>query len=149
MADTIGMDGDVELADQLSFQLYSASRAMMSAYRRELQAYGLTYPQYLTLRAVWARDGSPVSDICAALDLDSGTVSPLISRLETEGLLVRERVGSDGRQVRVFCTDRGRELRAQLRHVPGGVAGAAGIDEDAFGALVAQLGTLREAVRGA
>ncbi|GAA1314295.1 MarR family winged helix-turn-helix transcriptional regulator [Leucobacter albus] len=142
-------DAAAALADRLSFQLYAASRALTSAYRRELQHFGLTYPQYLALRALGAGDGQPVSDLCAALELDSGTVSPLLSRLAAEGYIVRERVGADGRQVRVFCTDSGRELQARLEGVPAEVARSLALTEADFGQLCAMLGSLRDTARRA
>ncbi|RKQ90052.1 MarR family transcriptional regulator [Mycolicibacterium mucogenicum 261Sha1.1M5] len=145
----VGQDTrEIELADQLTFQLYAASRAMMSAYRKELQPFNLTYTQYLTMRAVWSGDGRPVSDLCAELELDSGTISPLLTRLEASGYISRERVSDDGRQVRVFCTPLGRELQAQLMHLPGSVAEASAISEPEIERLCGMLGTLREAVRG-
>ncbi|KAM9864816.1 Organic hydroperoxide resistance transcriptional regulator [Leucobacter aridicollis] len=145
----VGQDTrEIELADQLTFQLYAASRAMMSAYRKELQPFNLTYTQYLTMRAVWSGDGRPVSDLCAELELDSGTISPLLTRLEASGYISRERVSDDGRQVRVFCTPLGRDLQAQLMHLPGSVAEASAISEPEIERLCGMLGTLREAVRG-
>lgn len=144
----VGQDTrEIELADQLTFQLYAASRAMMSAYRKELQPFNLTYTQYLTMRAVWSGDGRPVSDLCAELELDSGTISPLLTRLEASGYISRERVSDDGRQVRVFCTPLGRDLQAQLMHLPGSVAEASAISEPEIERLCGMLGTLREAVR--
>lgn len=145
----VGQDTrEIELADQLTFQLYAASRAMVSAYRKELQPFNLTYTQYLTMRAVWSGDGRAVSDLCAVLELDSGTISPLLTRLEASGYISRERVSDDGRQVRVFCTPLGRELQAQLMHLPGSVAEASAISEPEIERLCGMLGTLREAVRG-
>lgn len=145
----VGQDTrEIELADQLTFQLYAASRAMVSAYRKELQPFNLTYTQYLTMRAVWSGDGRPVSDLCAELELDSGTISPLLTRLEASGYISRERVSDDGRQVRVFCTPLGRDLRAQLMHLPGSVAEASAISESEIERLCGMLGSLREAVRG-
>lgn len=139
---------EIELADQLTFQLYAASRAMVAAYRKELQPFNLTYTQYLTMRAVWSGDGRPVTELCAELELDSGTISPLLTRLESGGFISRERVGNDGRQVRVFCTELGRHLQAQLMHLPGSVAEASAISEPEIERLCGMLGSLREAVRG-
>ncbi len=145
----VGQDTrEIELADQLTFQLYAASRAMVSAYRKELQPFNLTYTQYLTMRAVWSGDGRAVSDLCAVLELDSGTISPLLTRLEASGYISRERVSDDGRQVRVFCTPLGRDLQAQLMHLPGSVAEASAISEPEIERLCGMLGSLREAVRG-
>ena len=140
-------DARGQLVDRLGFQLYASSRAIMGAYRRELAAFGLTYPQYLTMNAVWAAEGQTVSQLCAALELETGTVSPILVRLEALGYVLRERAGTDGRQVRVFCTEQGAELRARLLFVPGCVEAAAGLSEADYGQLFALLGALRAAVR--
>lgn len=135
------------LADRLSFQLYVASRAMVGAYRRKLLEFDLTYPQYLTMHAVWELDGRTVSELCAELDLDSGTVSPILARLEAEGFIARERVGTDGRQVRVFCTERGQHLKEQVLLVPLDIASSIELSDEDYAALCRLLGALRNAVR--
>ncbi|GAA2835666.1 MarR family transcriptional regulator [Leucobacter komagatae] len=137
----------VGVSDRLTFQLYAASRAMVGAYRRELQAFNLTYTQYLTLQAIWGGDGRPVTELCEQLELDSGTVSPLLARLEQGGFISRERAGVDGRQVRVFCTEQGWGLRDQLANVPGGTRGVDGLSDDELQNLSSLLDTLRAAVR--
>lgn len=147
MADIGRVQEQVALTDRLSFQLYAASRAMVGAYRRKLQEFDLTYPQYLTMHAVWELEGRTVSELCEELELDSGTVSPILARLEAEGYLARERVGADGRQVRVFCTDSGRELQARVVPVPGDVATAAGLSDDEYWQLCQLLKSFRDAVR--
>ncbi|BDD81959.1 MarR family transcriptional regulator [Tsukamurella pulmonis] len=105
------MDADQNLDEQLCFALYSAARVAASAYRDELSALGLTYTQYVTLLALWERDGVTVSALGERLRLDSGTLSPLIRRLEGAGLLERRRDQSDERLVTVHVTDEGRALR--------------------------------------
>lgn len=107
------------LENQLCFALYAASRAMTGLYRSKLDALGITYPQYLVLAALWQRDERTVSDLCAALDLDSGTLSPLLKRLETAGFVTRRRSTADERRVEISLTDRGRDLRSAACHIPG------------------------------
>lgn len=137
----------VGVSDRLTFQLYAASRAMVGAYRRELQAFNLTYTQYLTLQAIWGGNGRPVTELCAQLELDSGTISPLLARLEQGGFISRERAGADGRQVRVFCTEQGWDLRDRLAGLPGGARGVDGLSDDELQNLSSLLDTLRAAVR--
>lgn len=149
MTDTTGGLGRAALADGLGFQLYATSRAIMGVYRKMLTEHGLTYPQYLMMLAVWEADGQTVSELCRALDLDSGTVSPLIARLEADGFIVKQRSGSDGRSIRVNCTDRGRMLRDQVGLIPDAVVAATGLSDLQFHELSAQLDSLRLAVRAA
>jgi len=103
--------GSLRLDDQLCFGLYSASRAVTSLYRVVLEDLGLTYPQYLVLLALWERDGRQVRELGADLHLDSGTLSPLLKRLEAAGLVRRERQADDERSVRVSLTEEGTALR--------------------------------------
>ncbi|KIP51631.1 MarR family winged helix-turn-helix transcriptional regulator [Leucobacter komagatae] len=149
MDDTGSQQEPVAIADRLSFQLYAASRAVVGAYRRKLQEFDLTYPQYLAMHALWTNDGQTVTELCSALELDSGTVSPLLTRLEAVGYLLRERVGADGRQVRVFCTELGRELQEKTLPVPVDVASSSGLSDAEYGQLCGLLSTLRAAVRSA
>ncbi|BDH58236.1 MarR family winged helix-turn-helix transcriptional regulator [Tsukamurella sp. PLM1] len=102
------------LDEQLCFALYSAARVASNAYRDELSALGLTYTQYVTLLALWEQDGVTVSALGERLRLDSGTLSPLIRRLEGAGLVERRRDQADERLVTVHVTDRGRALRPRV-----------------------------------
>ncbi len=104
------------LRRQVCFALYAASRAMTDVYRPILDAVGLTYPQYLVLLVLWERDGDApaVSELGAELRLDSGTLSPLLKRLEAVGLVVRRRSARDERRVEVELTDAGRALRERM-----------------------------------
>ncbi|CAN5253269.1 MarR family transcriptional regulator [soil metagenome] len=105
------------LDQQLCFALYAAARATQQVYRPMLDELDLTYPQYLVLLALWERDGLTVSDLGERLYLDSGTLSPLLRRLETRGAVERRRTSADGRQVTVHLTDVGLALRAPCRGV--------------------------------
>ncbi|MGN7779100.1 MarR family winged helix-turn-helix transcriptional regulator [Mycolicibacterium sp. 22603] len=106
------------LDDQLCFALYSASRLMTAAYRPLLEELGLTYPQYLVLLALWEDDSSTVGNLGRRLHLDSGTLSPLIKRLEAAGLVVRHRASADERRVEVALTPAGRALEDRAACVP-------------------------------
>lgn len=106
------------LDDQLCFALYSASRAVTAAYRPVLAELGLTYPQYLVMLAVWERGEVPMKDLGEALGLDYGTLSPLLKRLQTAGLVRRERRTDDERLVTVAATERGAALRERAERVP-------------------------------
>ena len=118
-----GVDTDplLLLDRQLCFALYRASRAMVQAYQPLLAALEVTYPQYLVLLLLWEQDGVTVKALGERLDLDSGTLTPLLRRLETRGLISRARSGDDGREVLVRLTAAGRRLHAKARSVPRGV----------------------------
>ncbi|MEU5905663.1 MarR family transcriptional regulator [Micromonospora sp. NPDC047527] len=135
------MTDDLLLRRQVCFALYAASRALTDVYRPILDEFGLTYPQYLVLLVLWERpdDAPTVSELGAELRLDSGTLSPLLKRLETAGLVVRRRSARDERRVEVGLTEAGRALREQLCDVPLRIAQATGLG---LGELVALRDTL-------
>lgn len=112
----------LRLDDQLCFALYAASRAMTQTYRPLLTALGLTYPQYLVMLVLWETDGVSVGELGSRLFLDSGTLTPLLKRLETLGVLNRQRAKGDERSVIVSLTSRGRGLRARAAGVPAAMA---------------------------
>nr|WP_228532278.1 MarR family transcriptional regulator [Micromonospora sp. ANENR4] len=127
----MGVTDDLVLRRQVCFALYAASRALTDVYRPILDEHGLTYPQYLVLLVLWEHDDAPtVSELGAALRLDSGTLSPLLKRLEAAGLVVRTRSAADERRVEVGLTDRGRALRERMGDVPRRVATATGLSEE-------------------
>ncbi|MEO9248031.1 MarR family transcriptional regulator [Citricoccus nitrophenolicus] len=101
----------LHLEDQVCFALYSAARAAQQAYRPLLDELGLTYPQYLVLLVLWERDGQTVSALGERLHLDSGTLSPLLRRLDEHGFIARERQTTDSRRVTVRLTAAGEALR--------------------------------------
>jgi DNA-binding MarR family transcriptional regulator len=123
------------LDKQVCFPLYAASRAMTAVYRTRLESLGLTYPQYLVMLALWERDGRSVGDLCSALALDSGTLSPLLKRLESAGLLHRSRSAADERRVEIRLTDAGRGLREQACEIPMRIAESTGMSIEELGAL--------------
>lgn len=140
------LEQPVRVDDQLCFALYSASKALTAAYRQALSELGLTYPQYLTMLAVWESDGRTVAELGRAIELDSGTLSPLLRRLEAVGLIRRERSTTDERMVRVFVTERGRELEPQAAAVRLRVEAATGLSREEFEELRAMLHRLRETI---
>ncbi|WP_245764796.1 MarR family winged helix-turn-helix transcriptional regulator [Nonomuraea jiangxiensis] len=101
---------------------------MDGVYRRELAELGLTYPQYLVMLVLWERDQVTVKELGAALRLDSGTLSPLLKRLEAAGFVRRERSASDERSVLVRLTEQGTELRQAATRVPGRILEATGLE---------------------
>jgi len=105
------MSAPLPLDDQLCFAIYSANMAMQRTYKPMLDQLGLTYPQYLALLVLWEEDGRTIGAIAQRLGLESSTVTPLVKRLEANGLVGRERDPQDERQVRVRLTPAGAELR--------------------------------------
>jgi DNA-binding MarR family transcriptional regulator len=118
------MDGRFQLDNQLCFRLYTASRLITQEYHPLLGRYGLTYPQYLVLLVLWEKDGQPVNDIARRLLLETNTVTPLLKRMEAEGILTRTRGRKDARQMIVKLTRKGRNLQEKLMDVPESVGGA-------------------------
>lgn len=120
---------DLVLRRQVCYALYTASRALTDVYRPILDEFGLTYPQYLVLLVLWERpdEARTVSELGTELRLDSGTLSPLLKRLEGAGLVARRRSARDERRVEVGLTEQGRALRQQVDHVPMCIAQATGL----------------------
>ncbi|MBQ1073036.1 MarR family transcriptional regulator [Micromonospora sp. C31] len=141
------MTDHLVLRRQVCFALYAASRALTDVYRPVLDEFGLTYPQYLVLLVLWERDDAPtVSELGAALRLDSGTLSPLLKRLEGAGLVVRTRSARDERRVEVGLTGDGRALRHRMAEVPLRVALATGLTEAELVALRDTLTRVTETI---
>ena len=112
------------LDNQLCFALYSTSLAMTKLYKPLLGALGLTYPQYLVMLVLWEHDDVSVSALGERLFLDSGTLTPLLKRMEAAKLLVRARSSEDERRVQIALTPAGRKLQAQAATVPACVVSA-------------------------
>jgi len=132
------------LDNQLCFALYSASLAMTKLYKPLLDGLGLTYPQYLALLALWEQDGLTVSELGQRLTLDSGTLTPLLKRLEAGGLITRLRDTQDERRVLIRLTPEGRRLKASARRIPGCVMQAAQCDLAEIQHLTRQVQQLRD-----
>ncbi len=137
--------GELALDDQLCFALYAASRAMTARYRPHLDELGLTYPQYLVLVVLWDEGPATVGHLGERLRLDSGTLSPLLKRLEAAGLITRQRRADDERSVEVRTTAAGRRLKAKGTRIPDRIgASLDGLDD---AELVAELRRLEVALR--
>ncbi len=136
------------LDKQLCFALYSSSLVMTKLYKPVLGALGLTYPQYLALLVLWEADSIGVGELGERLYLDSGTLTPLLKRMEAAGLLTRERADDDERRVIVKLTTPGRALRRKAEGVPMRIACGTGRTLDELSELTAQLQTLRANVAG-
>jgi DNA-binding MarR family transcriptional regulator len=134
------------LKQQVCFALYSASRAVTGYYRPLLEPLGLTYPQYLVMLVLWERGETSVKELGTELMLDSGTLSPLLKRLESADLLTRRRDPSDERSVRVALTPRGDELRHAAADVPIRIAAASGLAPRELAELRDTLTTLTKAM---
>ena len=111
----------LRLDNQVCFPLYAAARAMMQAYQPLLAKLGLTYPQYLVLMVLWEEDGVSVKALGERLYLDSGTLTPLLKRLEESGLVRRTRASHDERVVEVFLSAEGKRLKKRAEEVPAAV----------------------------
>lgn len=120
------------LNDQLCFALYAASRAVIARYRPLLDDLELTYPQYLVMLVLWEHGETAIKDIGAALQLDYGTLTPLIKRLEAAGLVQRRRLPEDERTVEVALTERGAALRERAEAVPPAIGAAMGLRTEDF-----------------
>lgn len=136
------------LDNQLCFALYSASLTMTKIYKPLLQKMGLTYPQYLVLLTLWERDEVTVSTLGERLFLDSGTLTPLLKRLESSGFLRRQRAVHDERQVIVSLTAAGRNLRNEAQAIPQHVSCSVGCSLDEVKMLTRELQRLRAAMAG-
>ncbi len=136
----------LSLDEQLCFAVVAASRALTRAYAPLLEPLGVTYPQYLTLLVLWEEDGASVKRLGERLSLDSGTLTPLLKRLEQQGLVERRRSETDERVVHVHLTAEGKALKARAKKVPGALARCAGFALD-DPKQVAHLRKLREELK--
>jgi len=137
------------LDNQLCFALYSASLAMTKLYKPLLEKLKLTYPQYLVMLVLWERDGLMVSELGERLCLDSGTLTPLLKRLEASGLVARIRDVADERRVHVSLTAAGRRLKTRAASVPACLMAATQCSVEELVELTRQLQSLRDRVKAA
>ena len=134
----------LKLSDQLCFVTYSAAQAFTRVYKPLLDPLGLTYPQYLVLLVLWEGDNIPVKDIGQRLFLDSGTLTPLLKRLQAAGIVERTRDVEDERQVRITLTQKGRDLQGPVKKAWDQVVCAVGLQPDEFDVIKAQITRLRD-----
>ncbi|WP_250562273.1 MarR family winged helix-turn-helix transcriptional regulator [Sphaerisporangium fuscum] len=125
----------------MCFTLYAASRAVTGLYRPVLEELGLTYPQYLVLLVLWRQGSGGVSikDLGTALQLDYGTLTPLLKRLEANGLLRRRRRPDDERAVQITLTEEGAELRERAHDIPAMIGDAMKLEPEEFERTLATL----------
>ncbi len=138
----------LQLDNQLCFALYSTSLAMTRLYKPLLDELGLTYPQYLALLVLWEKDGLTVSELGGRLFLDSGTLTPLLKRMEAAGLITRLRAVEDERRVHITLTADGRQLKSRAEKIPGCILNAAQCPIPELVALTRQVQALRQRLAG-
>ena len=116
------MHTELQLDNQICFRLYTATRLVTQAYTPMLTELGITYPQYLVLMVLWEQDSQPVNDIAHRLLLETNTVTPLLQRMEKQGLLIRQRGKEDKRQQIVSLTEKGKALEEKAyKTIPAGM----------------------------
>src|SRR6201991_3888378 len=137
-------DQPLRLDNQICFAVYSTAHAFNRVYKPLLDKLGLTYPQYLVMLVLWERDGVPVKDIGERLFLDSGTLTPLLKRLETAELIKRTRSTEDERQVLIALTSKGETLREKARAVPQSILAASACSVGELAAMKNEIVALRD-----
>ncbi|MBN9410385.1 MAG: MarR family transcriptional regulator [Burkholderiales bacterium] len=146
---TPSADELLKLDHQLCFAVYSASLAMTRLYKPQLEALGLTYPQYLVMLALWEQDAPTVSALGERLSLDSGTLTPLLKRLEASGFVTRLRDAEDERRVLIRLTPAGRRLKTRAAAVPRCLLAASECSIDELAGLTRDLQVLRDRLKAA
>jgi len=117
------MHAELQLKNQICFRLYTAARLITQAYTPMFSTMGITYPQYLVLMVLWENDSQPVNDIARRLLLETNTVTPLLQRMEKQGLVIRQRGKEDKRQQIVSLTEKGRDMEEQaISIIPTGMS---------------------------
>ncbi|MBR7618996.1 MarR family transcriptional regulator [Phenylobacterium sp. 20VBR1] len=147
-SDRRGVAQQLRLENQLCFALYAASGLVTRAYRPLLEPLGLTYPQYLAMMALWEKAPRTVSDLGEALGLDSGTLTPLLKRMEAAGLVTRTRDRADERRVQITLTDQGHALQEQAAGVPFALACALDLPGEEIVGLRTALQDMARKLRG-
>jgi MarR family transcriptional regulator, organic hydroperoxide resistance regulator len=140
----IAADQMLRLDNQICFAVYSAAHAFTRFYKPLLERLGLTYPQYLVMLALWERDGVPLKDIGERLFLDSGTLTPLLKRLEAAQLIKRTRGTEDERQVMIALTPQGHALKEKARAVPSSLLSASACSVAELSAMKNEIVALRD-----
>jgi DNA-binding MarR family transcriptional regulator len=141
-----GLPDDLKLNDFLCFAVYAAGHGFNRVYKRLLEPFGLTYPQYLVMTALWEQDDQTVGGLGERLSLESNTLTPLLKRLENQQRIRRVRDPRDERQVRVRLTAAGRALSGETAHIPGCILEASGLDAEDLGRLQGQIRELHKAL---
>jgi DNA-binding MarR family transcriptional regulator len=136
----------LKLDNQLCFAIYACSREITKMYQPYLEVLGVTYSQYLVMMVLWEREECTVKEIGEALYLDSGTLTPLLKRLQSAGLIHRERSAQDERKVLITLTDSGKELRSKALSIPDSIQGDACLSSTEFESLLGQFKGLLQKV---
>ena len=144
-----GGDQPLLLGNQLCFAVYSTAHAFNRFYKPLLDRLGLTYPQYLVMLVLWEQDGLPVKDIGERLFLDSGTLTPLLKRMEAAGLVKRTRSSEDERQVFVALTPQGEGLKERARNLPLSILAASECSVAELAALKKEVEALQDRLNAA
>jgi DNA-binding MarR family transcriptional regulator len=142
-------DDMLALERQVCFALSVAARNVVAVYRPVLEPLGLTHPQYLVMLALWQHGPLSVKAVSGLLQLDPGTLSPLLKRLESAGLLTRERDAADQRNLALVLTDKGRALRVEAETIPAGIVARLGMPIDELVSLQGALTRVIDASRQA
>jgi DNA-binding MarR family transcriptional regulator len=129
----------LRLDNQLCFTVYACSRAMTQLYRPWFDEIGITYPQYLVLLVLWEQDGVTVKELGKRLFLDSGTLTPLLKRMEAAKLVTRKRSTEDERKVFIYLAEAGKQLEIQACTIPGEMMSQRGLTDDDFTGLLADF----------
>ncbi|MFC6633470.1 MarR family winged helix-turn-helix transcriptional regulator [Microbulbifer taiwanensis] len=137
---------DLKLDNQLCFSLYSTSLAISKMYKPLLEKLGLTYPQYLMMLVLWEEDGITATELGRRLGQDKGALSPVIKRLEAQGLIDRRRDPGDERRVHLQLTATGKSMQRQAHTIPSQVLRATGLDRAAVQRLKTQIEAVRRAL---
>lgn len=140
-------DDQLILERQLSFILYVCSKETIRRYQTYLEELNLTYTQYLVMLVLWNGDNIPVNELGKRLYLDSGTLTPMLKKLETKNLLKRVRDTVDGRNVLVTLTDEGREMRESAKDIPQTIFDETGIPEDVANDMITKLNEILKKVK--
>ena len=149
MARKSSADFPLRLDNQICFAVYSTAHAFNRVYKPLLDKLGLTYPQYLVMLVLWERDGVPVKDIGERLFLDSGTLTPLLKRLEAADLVKRARSTEDERQMLIALTPKGHALKEQARAVPQAILASSACSVGELFAMKNELVALRDKLNAA
>jgi DNA-binding MarR family transcriptional regulator len=149
MARKQAADWSLRLDNQICFAVYSTAHAFNRVYKPLLDRLGLTYPQYLVMLVLWERDGVPVKDIGERLHLDSGTLTPLLKRLEAAQLIKRTRNTEDERQVLIALAPQGQALREKARAVPQSILAASACSLSELSAMKNEIVALRDRLNAA
>jgi DNA-binding MarR family transcriptional regulator len=142
-------DAALQLGNQICFAIYSTAHAFNRVYKPLLDRLGLTYPQYLAMLVLWEGDGVTVKEMGVRLHLDSGTLTPLLKRLESAHLLKRARSTEDERQVVISLTPQGQALKERARAVPQGIVAASACSVGELAAMRNELVALRDRLNAA